>query len=85
MLETIRATPKPCLAFKVLAASRLCASQESVRRSVWDAYAGIKPTDGVIVGLFPKYLDQVKLDLEYAQDLDQQVAYRAPGEGTISE
>jgi len=67
MLELIRATPKPVLAFKVLAATRLCQTQEQVRGAFADAYANIKPTDGVIVGLFPKHLDQVALDLQYAE------------------
>jgi len=40
--------------------------REAVRDAIADAYANIKPTDGVIVGLFPKHLDQVALDLSYA-------------------
>ena len=68
MLATIRATPRPVLAFKILAAGRLCRTQESVRDAFRDVYAGIKPTDGVIVGLFPKHFDQVKADLEYAEE-----------------
>jgi len=67
MLATIRATPKPCLAFKILAATRLCQTQETVAAAFADAYAGIKPTDGIIVGLFPKHIDQVQLDLSYAE------------------
>jgi len=67
MLATIRATPRPVLAFKILAAGRLCDTQEDVREAFHDAYAGIKPTDGVIVGLFPKHVDQVRLDLEHAE------------------
>ena len=66
MLATIRALPKPVLAFKILAASRLCDTQDSVREAFRSAYAGIKDTDGVIVGLFPKDFDQVQVDLEYA-------------------
>ncbi len=68
MLALIRAVPRPVLAFKILAASRLCATQDDVRAAFRDAYANIKPTDGVIVGLFPKHIDQVMTDLQYAQD-----------------
>ena len=68
MLVTVRATPKPVLAFKVLAAGRLCDTQEGAREALRDAYANIKPTDGVIVGLFPKHFDQVKVDLAYAEE-----------------
>ena len=67
MLAVIRATPKPVLAFKILAAGRLCQSQDSVRAAFADAYANIKPIDGVIVGLFPKHFDQIKTDLDYAE------------------
>jgi hypothetical protein len=67
MLATIRATPRPVLAFKILAAGRLCETQEAVRDAFGDAYAHIKTTDGVIVGLFPKHFDQVEVDLGYAE------------------
>lgn len=66
MLTVIRATPKPVLAFKVLAAGRLCGSTDSVRAAFAHAYSNIKPTDGVIVGLFPKHFDQAQADLEHA-------------------
>jgi hypothetical protein len=68
MLATIRATPRPVLAFKILAAGRLCDTQAGARQAFRDAYTHIKPTDGVIVGLFPKHFDQVQADLEYAEE-----------------
>ncbi len=67
MLSTIRALRKPVLAFKILAAGRLCDTPQSVCEAICDAYAGIKRTDGVIVGLFPKHFDQVEADLGYAE------------------
>ena len=67
MLSTVRSTAKPVLAFKVLAAGRLCQTQEAVAEAFLDAYSHIKPTDGVIVGLFPKHVDQVELDLAHAE------------------
>ena len=75
MLATIRATPKPVLAFKALAAGRLCETPSGVREAFRDAYAGIKPADAVVVGLFPKHTDQVQADLEYAGE-----ACRAAGD-----
>jgi hypothetical protein len=66
MLATIRATPKPVLAFKALAAGRLCTSPKTVQAAFDDAFAHIKPADGVIVGMFPKDFDQVQADLEHA-------------------
>lgn len=66
MCETIRQTPKTCLAFKIMAASRLCADQEQVRRTFQWAFDHIKPQDAVVVGMFPKYEDQIKLNVEHA-------------------
>lgn len=65
MCRTIRQTDKTCLAFKVLGASRLCASQEQVAQAIRFAFANIKPTDAVVIGMFPKYLDQIALDVRY--------------------
>ena len=31
------------------------------------AFANIKPTDAVIVGMFPRYEDEVRLNAGYAQ------------------
>ena len=67
MLTTVRDLSRPVLVFKILAAGRLCDLQESVQEAFTDAYGSIRPTDGVIVGLFPKHFDQVEADLEYAE------------------
>ncbi len=58
MYQAIRQTRRPCLAFKILAAGRLSDRQEWVEEAFKSAYAGIKATDGVIVGIFDKYADQ---------------------------
>ncbi|MFQ6131007.1 MAG: hypothetical protein ACE5R4_03150 [Armatimonadota bacterium] len=58
MCETIRQTDKTCLAFKILAAGRLCERPEQVRRAFEFTFANIKPNDGVIVGMYPEYSDQ---------------------------
>ena len=68
MCRVIRATPKTCLAFKILAASRRCATPEDVRAAFQYAFANIKPTDAVVVGMFPKYVDQIALNVGYAID-----------------
>jgi len=69
MCKVIRATPKTCLAFKILAAGRRCATQDNVREAFNYAFANIKPNDGVVVGMFPKYLDQIAANVEYAIDV----------------
>ena len=68
MCETIRATDKPCLAFKILAAGRHCNTQEQVREAFRYAFANIKPKDAVVVGMFPKHEDQVGLNVGYARE-----------------
>ena len=67
MCETIRATSKTCLAFKILGASRKCGSQEEVREAFRFAFDNIKPQDAVIVGMFPKREDQARLNVEHAR------------------
>ena len=59
MVRFIRATPKPCIAFKVLAAGRKCSSDASVAAALRFAFEHIKPTDVVAVGMWQKYKDQV--------------------------
>ena len=59
MSATIRATSKPCLAFKFLGASRNCSSAENLRKAFRFALTNIKPTDALVAGMFPKYSDQV--------------------------
>jgi len=68
MAAVIRRVPKPVLAFKVLAAGRHGGTQEEARAAFRFAYTRIKPTDGIVVGLFPKHMDQVAADLEYAEE-----------------
>lgn len=58
MFATIRQTKQPCLAFKILAAGRLCDRKENVERAFREALQAIKPTDAVIVGIYDRYSDQ---------------------------
>jgi hypothetical protein len=69
MVRLIQSVKKPCLAFKILAASRNCATQEDVRTAFRFAYTNIKPTDAVVVGLFQRDQDQLALDLQYAAEV----------------
>jgi len=65
MCQVIRQTPKTCLAFKILAASRLCATPQAVAEAFRFAFANIKPTDAVVVGMFPQELDQIALNVAH--------------------
>ena len=66
MCTRILATDKVCLAFKILAAGRRCGAQDDVRDAFRWAFAHIKPTDAIVVGMFPKHLDQIPLNVGHA-------------------
>ena len=69
MTQVIRQVRQPCLAFKILGAGRLCSNQETVRAAFKFAFENIKPTDGVIVGMFPWMFDEVSANSGYAREL----------------
>ncbi len=64
MCKMIRQTRKPCLAFKLFGAGRTANSRQQIEASFRYAFANIKPTDPVIVGMFPRYSDQVTENIE---------------------
>lgn len=59
MLAAMRRTPKTCLAYKVLAAGRLTDRPADVENAFRGALTGMKPNDGMIIGMYPRYQDQV--------------------------
>ncbi|MEE2754974.1 MAG: hypothetical protein VX910_13390, partial [Candidatus Latescibacterota bacterium] len=61
----INKTDKQCLAFKFLAATRRCNTQENVREAFEYVFSNIKSGDVTIAGMFPKYVDQIKLNVEH--------------------
>lgn len=65
MFRAMRQTDKPCLAFKILAAGRLCDRQEWVEGAFRSTFAQIKANDGVIVGMYPEYEDQIAINAKY--------------------
>ena len=67
MCKVIRQVAKPCLGFKILAAGRKCGSTESVQAAFKFGYQNIKPTDVLIVGMFPKYKDQITENAEHTR------------------
>jgi hypothetical protein len=60
MTRMIRRTKKPCLAFKVLGAGRNIASGGTIEASIRYALENIKPTDAIIMGMFPCYKDEAR-------------------------
>jgi hypothetical protein len=59
MAEAVRKVDKPALVYKVLAAGRKCESEEQKRQAIEWAFKNIKPTDAALIGLYPRYSDQV--------------------------
>jgi hypothetical protein len=64
MCSVIRRTSKPCLAFKLLGAGRLIDNKGSIEKAFRFALQNIKPTDAVIVGMYPRFNDQVRENTE---------------------
>jgi len=60
MCKMIRQTKKPCLAFKLFGAGRTIGTPAQVERAFRFAFDNIKPGDAVIVGMYPRFSDQVK-------------------------
>lgn len=63
--QFIQRTRKTCLAFKIMAAGRHGHTQDDARRAFEYAFTHIKPRDAVVVGMFPKYVDQIALNVEH--------------------
>lgn len=65
MYKVMRATKKPCFAFKIMAAGRITNAEQAFRT----AFESIKPIDGVFIGLFPRIKDEVRENAERVQRL----------------
>jgi hypothetical protein len=59
MTAVIRKVNKPCLAFKILGAGRAGGSREQIEAAFKFAFTNIKPNDAVIVGMWPKFKDEI--------------------------
>jgi hypothetical protein len=71
MCRMVRATRKTCFAFKLLAAGRNINSPKHVERAIGYVLSNIKPQDAVIVGMFPKYTDEVRDNAELVRRLSR--------------
>jgi hypothetical protein len=69
MFQVVQAVKKPCLVYKVLAAGRRIGSPAEVRRCFATAFANIKPTDAVIVGMYQQFGDQVAENAALVREL----------------
>jgi hypothetical protein len=64
MFEAIRRVKKTCFAYKILAAGRVTDSARDIDNAFRTVFASIKPQDCVIVGMYPRYTDQVRENAE---------------------
>jgi len=60
MCRTLRQVKKPCLGFKVMAASRNCTTPQSTEAALRFAFENLKPSDAIVVGMFQKHRNQVE-------------------------
>ena len=71
MTDVMRQVTQPCLGFKILASGRKCSSQQAVKEAFRFAFERIKPTDGVIVGMYPRFFDEIRANAQYTRELAQ--------------
>jgi len=69
MCAAVRKVSKPCLVYKVLAAGRKCGTPAEIRAAFEFAYGNIKPADACIIGLYPRYTDQVAEDTAIVREI----------------
>ena len=67
MTKVVRQVDQPCLGFKILAAGRMCDRDYKVKAAFKFAFEHLKPTDGVIVGMYPRYHDQIRQNAGYTR------------------
>ena len=68
MTEVMRQVTQPCFGFKILAAGRACLNDRRVREAFKFAFTNIKPTDGVIVGMFPRFTEEIRFNAQATRD-----------------
>ncbi|MBI5683876.1 MAG: hypothetical protein HZC54_02225 [Verrucomicrobia bacterium] len=69
MTAVVRQVKQPCFGFKILGSGRHCSNQQTVRAAFKFAFENIKPTDGVIVGMFPWFFDEVGANAQFTREL----------------
>jgi hypothetical protein len=69
MAAIMRQVQKPCIGFKVLAASRNCSSSQALEDAFRFALSEIKPNDMINAGMFQKYKNQVKENAELVRQI----------------
>jgi hypothetical protein len=66
MTQVVQKVKRPCLGFKILAAGRLCWNETQVEGAFKYAFSRIKKTDAVIVGMYPRFSDEIAQNVQLA-------------------
>jgi len=69
MTALMRQVKKPCIGFKIMAASRNCGTPEATRGAFRFALGNIKKTDTVDVGMFQKHRNQVAENAGFVREI----------------
>lgn len=69
MTAMIRKTKKPCLGFKIIGAGRIGSGREQITQAFKFAYDNIKAGDAAIVGMWPKFKDEITENCEIVRQL----------------
>lgn len=69
MFKAVRATSKPCLVYKILAAGRKVDNPSQVKQAFAHAFANIKSTDAIIVGMYQQQSDQVAQNTAFVREI----------------
>ncbi len=64
MCRVIRQVSKPCIAYKILGAGRLSRTRDDLVGAFRFAFDNINDTDTVLVGVFQKYSNQIRENLD---------------------
>jgi hypothetical protein len=67
MTAVVQRVKQPCLGFKILAAGQRCKEQREVAEAFEFAFDHLKPTDGVIVGMYPRVRDQAHENAQHTR------------------
>ena len=69
MLKMVRQASKTCFAFKVMGAGRLINQPKMIEGAFRYVLSNIKPKDAVIVGMCPKFKDEVTENVAYVSKI----------------
>ena len=69
MCDVIGKAKKTCLAFKLLAGGRTCSTPEQVSGVFEYVLGHIKPTDPIVVGMYPRFHDEITENADLVKKL----------------